>query len=259
MAAPVRPTATKAYLRSKWVFVPTVAAPGAPTVSELTGASALDVTNMLFESSARPAQSTNLARSPRRIGDATSYEFVGESQLSLGEFRYSFDPQSAALATGRKAYEKFPAGTTGYLYNRLGIDRDTDIIATHKVTGYPVEFGPQQETTEGDAEGAEVAIVQTVAITGPKAGGSRQPPASALSSPVVEEAMAHVQIKTNEHGVPSLIVDGVDLSMSVLAEGAVLDLSQIPPRLTVTVIADALEADLPVAVVEALAQAGDSA
>ena len=168
MAAPLRPTATKAYLREKWVFVPTVAGTAGPTVSEATGASSLDITNMVFASAARPAQTTNLARSPRRLGDSTTYEFVGESQLTLGELRYAFNPQGAALSDGKKAFEKFPAGTTGYLVHRLGIDRDTDIAAGQFVTVYPVEFGPQHETTEGDAEAAEVAITQTVAITGPK-------------------------------------------------------------------------------------------
>ncbi len=121
MAAPLRPAATKAYLREKWIFVP-----------------------------------------------AISGAFIGESQLTLGELRYAFNPQGAALSDGKKAFEKFPEGTTGFLVCRLGIDRDTDIAADQFVTVYPVEFGPQQETTEGDAEAAEVAITQSVAITGPK-------------------------------------------------------------------------------------------
>ena len=168
MAAPIRPSDTKAYLRDKWVFVPTgTYDPESPSAALLIGATALDVTKMFFASSARPSQSTNLARAPRRLGDGETYEFVGESQRTIGEVRYAFDPQSAALADGRKAFEKFPAGTTGFLVNRLGIDRDTDIAASQKVTSYPVEFGPQLETLEGDGEGAVVAIVQTVAQTGP--------------------------------------------------------------------------------------------
>lgn len=168
MAAPIRPSATKAYLREKVVFVPTIAAEGAPTVAELTGASALDVTKMLYASSARPSQTTNLARAPRRLGDGATYEFVGESQSSIGEVRYSFDPQAAAASDGKKAAEKFVEGTTGFLVYRWGIDRDTDVAAGQFVTVVPVEFGPQNETTEGDGEAAEVAIVQTVAQTGPK-------------------------------------------------------------------------------------------
>lgn len=168
MAAPIRPAGVKAYLKDKWVFVPTLTSTTAPSLAELNAASALDISLMMYESSARPSQSTNMARAPRRLGDGATYEFVGESQASIGELRYSFAPQAAALSDGKKAFEKFPAGTTGYLVNRLGIDRNTDLATGQFVTVYPVEFGEQHETTEGDGEGAEVAIVQPVAQTGPK-------------------------------------------------------------------------------------------
>ena len=168
MTAPVRPNATKQYLRDKWVFVPTLTSTTAPSLAELNAASALDVTKMLCASSARPTQSTNLATAPKRLGDGVTYEFVGETSLTLGELRYSFNPQGVALSNEVKAYEKFVPGTTGWMVNRLGIDRDTDLALGQFISGYPVEFGEQQETPEGDAEGAEVGIVQTVAITGPK-------------------------------------------------------------------------------------------
>lgn len=167
--APLRPAATKAYLRDKWVFVPTgTYNPDSPSLAILNGASALDVSKMYFASSARPSQTTNLAKGPRRLGDAETFEFIGETTPTLGEVRYSFNPQGAAASDGKKAFEKFPANTTGHLVNRLGIDRDTDLATGQFVTSYPVEFGPQHETAEGDGEGAEVAIMQTVAQTGPK-------------------------------------------------------------------------------------------
>src|SRR3954469_12179409 len=125
MTAPLRPSASKAYLRNSWVFVPTVAGYAAgtgPTAVEVTGASSLDVSLMLYDSSAQPSQSTNLARAPKRLGDGTTYEFVGETQATIGELRYSFDPQAAAASTGKKAKEKFTPGTTGFLVNRRGID-----------------------------------------------------------------------------------------------------------------------------------------
>lgn len=169
MAAPVRPTGTKFYLSNKWVFVPSgTYSPTAPSLAILNAATALDVTNMLFASSAQPSMSTNLARSPKRLGDAETYEFVGEAQVSFGEIRYSFNPQGAALSAGVKAYEKFTPGTIGFMVQRLGINRDTDLAVGQFVTSYPVEFGQQQETNEGDDEGAEVAVLQTVAQTGPK-------------------------------------------------------------------------------------------
>jgi hypothetical protein len=169
MAAPIRPAGTKAYLRKKIVFVPTgTYDPAAPSLAILNAATALDVTKMFYDSSAMPSQSTNMARAPKRVGDAETYEFVGESQSSIGEIRYSFNPQAAAASDGKKAFEKFPLGTTGFLVYRWGLDRDADLATGQFVTSYPVEFGPQHETQEGDAEGAEVAIVQPVAQTGPK-------------------------------------------------------------------------------------------
>lgn len=169
MAAPTRPTPTSMYLKDKWVFVPAGAYnQDSPSLAILNAATALDVTKMFFQSSARPTQSTNLVRLPKYLGDAESYENVGETNPSFGEVRYSFNPQGAALSDGVKAFEKFPAGTTGWMVNRLGIDRDTDLATGQFVTSYPVAFGPQLEVPEGDAEAALVAIVQTVAQTGPK-------------------------------------------------------------------------------------------
>lgn len=169
MAAPIRPPGTKAYLRKKVVWVPKgTYNPEAPSLAILTGATALDVTKMFYSSSASPSQSTNMARAPKRIGDGESYEFVGESQATLGEMRYSTNPQGVALSDGVKAQEKFVPGSEGFLVFRYGIDRDTDLLATQFVTSYPAECGPQLEVEEGDAEGAEMAIVQPFAQTGPK-------------------------------------------------------------------------------------------
>lgn len=167
MVLPTRPAGTKAYLTDKWVWVPTLANPSAPTVTECNGATALDVTLMFYASSAKPSQTTNLARAPKRIGDGESYEFVGETQRTLGEMRYAINPQGAALSDGQKAYEKFQDGATGYFVRRRGINRLTDLAVGNKVWVYPAECGPAGEGEEGEGEGAETAIVQTFAQTGP--------------------------------------------------------------------------------------------
>lgn len=168
MAAPIRPAAAKAFGREKWMFVPTIANTASPSLaSEINAAGSLDVTMMFFTSSARPDASVNMAKAARRLGDIESYEFVGETSYTLGEIRYSFDPQAAALSNGVKAFEKFPAGTTGYLVRRLGIDRNTDFAVGQFVSIFSVEFGPQVEVTEGDGESAEVAIKQGVALNAP--------------------------------------------------------------------------------------------
>lgn len=169
MAAPTRPAGTKAYLRRKIVIVTDAAYdPANPSLAILTGATALDVTKMFYLSSAKPSSTTNLARAPKRVGDGASYEFVGESQETLGEMRYAVDPQGAPLSDGVKCFEKLPEGTTGHVVIRYGIDRDTDLATAQFVSSYPFEAGPQDEDEEGEAEGAETAIKQVFAQTGPK-------------------------------------------------------------------------------------------
>lgn len=168
MVAALRPAGSKSYLRKRVIFVPTLASLTAPSLVTLTAASALDITNMLFQSSAMPTQSTNLARAPKRVGDGESFEFIGETQATFGELRYSYNPQGAPGSDGVKAYEKFPANTTGLIVVRRGIDRDVDLAVGQFVTIFPVEMGPQLEVDEGENEGAENAIVQMVAQTGPK-------------------------------------------------------------------------------------------
>lgn len=169
MAVPLRPVGTKMYLRSKWIWVPKATYdPASPSLAILTAVSALDVTNMFYASSAKPTQSTNLARAPKRVGDAEAYEFIGETMPTLGEMRYSYNQQAAALSDQVKAFEKFTPGVEGFLVNRRGINRDTDLAVAQFVTSYPAEAGPQMEVDEGDNEGAEDAIAQMFAQTGPK-------------------------------------------------------------------------------------------
>jgi hypothetical protein len=165
MAAPIRPAAVSAFGTEKWVFVPAIADPAAPSLAVLNGATSLDVTKMLMESSARPDASTDMARSERRVGDVESFEFPGETQWTGGEIMYQFAPQAAALSDGKKAYEKLPQGTTGYLVRRLGINRDTDLAVGQFVTCYPVAFGTQVETTVGEGASREVVIKQGVGVT----------------------------------------------------------------------------------------------
>lgn len=169
MAAPTRPAGTKAYLRKKIILVKDAAYdPDSPSLAILTGSSALDVTMMFYASSARPSTTNNMAKAPKRVGDGATYEFVGEAQESLGDVRYSFDPQAAALSVGKECAEFLPEGTKGHYVVRYGPDRDDDLALAQFVTSRPFEAGNQDEDEEGDDEGAEVAIKQALAATGPK-------------------------------------------------------------------------------------------
>lgn len=166
MAAPIRPAGAKTFGKEKWVFVPTLANPAAPaTATELTAASALDVSCYFYSSSGKPDVSQDRVTPPPRICDTQQYEAMGLGKWQGGDLHYAVDPQAAAGSDGKKALEKFPEGTTGYLVQRLGVDVDTDFAAGQFVSVYPVELGTPVVTNEGDGEAAEAAIKQAFAIT----------------------------------------------------------------------------------------------
>ena len=168
MAEPLRPSPVKTLARENWVFVPTIADASAPTLAEITGASSLDVTRILFADGApQPQQNTNAVEQNRRFGDSVVRQSVGTTTYGGGELRYQFDPQAAAASNGKKAYEKFGGSTnvTGYFVRRQGIGRAVAFAANQFVDVYPVEIGPGQPTSTGEGDNAETAAVSTYVVS----------------------------------------------------------------------------------------------
>ena len=173
MAEPLRPAAAKTFGRENWIFIPTIAsATLAPTVAEITGASALDVTRIAF-AGAEPElnSSTNRVKLDRRAGDTEAYEFIGETAYEGGDAVMQFSPQAAALSDGKKAWEKFAAGgVTGFMAKREDVARATAGAAGQFLSKvFPVEFGPGIPTKQGEGEAGQGAFRVTFAITGPPA------------------------------------------------------------------------------------------
>lgn len=168
MAAPLRPTPASIYGKENWIFVPTIANPAAPTATtEVSAASSLDITNIIFADTAKPAQTTNRVTQERRLGDTVLAEFIGNTTYGGGEMHYQHDPQAAALSNGKKAIEKFTyTGTSGFLVQRLGLSNSTTPAAGQFVNVYPVQIGPSFPSQAGDSETAEAGLVATFAITG---------------------------------------------------------------------------------------------
>lgn len=171
MAEPLRPAATKIYGRKNYILIPAwsgFAAGTGPTVAEITSASGLDVTRIVFQDGApNPTQNTNLVEQMRRYGDTQVAEFVGETKHTGGQMDYALGSQAAALADGVKLWELIPEGAAFFLVRRLGVARATTPIATHRVTGWQVEFGPSLEIEKGDGENAEAGATTTFAVLGP--------------------------------------------------------------------------------------------
>lgn len=166
MTEPIRPAATKTHGRENWVFVPTIASIAAPTALEVSGASSLDITNIVFADGApNPTQNTNRVTQNRRLGDTTVPEFIGDTTYQGGDLTYAFAAQAASGSDGKKLWEKIPEGTTGYLVRRMGIARSTAPTAGQFVSVFPVEFGPSMPTKNGDGESGEAAAMVSFAVT----------------------------------------------------------------------------------------------
>jgi hypothetical protein len=171
MAEPLRPDATKTYGKKNWLWIPTwsgYAAGTGPTVPEITSASGLDVSRIVFaDGEAKPSQATNRVEQQRRVADTSTTEFIGETKHTGGDLTYQMASQAAAASDGVKLWELIPEGTTGFLVRRLGVARATTPIAGHFVTGWAVEFGPSLEVEVGTGENAESGAMVTFAVTAP--------------------------------------------------------------------------------------------
>lgn len=170
MAAPIRPNPVKTFGKDKWVFVATISSIAAPTAAEVTHATVLDITMMAFDGDGYPTQSTNRPVTERRIGDTIQYEQIGIQNISGGTMMFAIQPQAAGASDGKKAWEKFVAGTTGYLVRRMGTAVATDLAAGQFVTVYPVEYGAPFPMIVGEGESGEAGFASDYAVTGPISG-----------------------------------------------------------------------------------------
>jgi hypothetical protein len=169
MAAPITPAGVNVQGKVKTVFSPTGSLT-APSVATFTGTSALDVSNILYADGWSYTREQAKNPAPRRLGTKRVWEIDGSISESLGDLRYTVDPQGAAGSDGKKAYEKFPEGTTGYFLMRKGLDVDTDLAAGQLVEVIPVKLLARHITGDPADEAAEFTVVQGILVSAPGKG-----------------------------------------------------------------------------------------
>jgi hypothetical protein len=161
------PVGVKAEGNLKVAYVPTIAVPTAPTVTECTAAGALDVSFFFTAGNFKPG-GEQARGDDRRVGSRQTFEVLGREKSSIDDIVYIADPQAAALTASNKAMELFQANVTGFFVVRYGLDAETvDFTAAQKVWVWPIIFGGQymSELAEND-EFAKITIKQAVAVTG---------------------------------------------------------------------------------------------
>lgn len=151
------------------IFVPDLADPTAPTVTELTGATAINLSCALrgFEPTAAQASVQDIRLCSREV-----YESPGRVTPTINDITYVYDPQAAGQADATNAhYDTLVQGITGYLVDRRGLDaRTVDILADQIVDVYPVTLGQQRRVpVDPSAEGGKFEVIQKPFVTGPPA------------------------------------------------------------------------------------------
>jgi len=103
-------------------WLPTLADPTAPKVSELTGATAVKLECLL--SSAPDFSSSVETGKIKRLCSSVPREVAGSRSYSIGDLTLAYDPQSMATALS-KGYVALAEGATGYFVLRSGVHVDT--------------------------------------------------------------------------------------------------------------------------------------
>lgn len=171
MPLPIRPPAAKAYTRTNWIWIPTIASAAlAPTVAEATGASALDITLMGFDGTMPDPQLDGpLVDQQRRFGDSVVYQFAGPVKYTGGTVVLQMNPQAAAASDPVKAWEKFTVGATGFFARRLNVSLEVNVTAGQFLDVFPAEIGGRLPGMQGSGPEAEGAFSFSWAVTAPPA------------------------------------------------------------------------------------------
>lgn len=165
MAAPIKPALKRAFGNDAWTFVPAIANTSAPTVAEVTAATGFNLSCSLFGE--QEGISTEVAKVtlPRILGETDTFEVNGETTHSMADLMVSFDPQAAAGADGKKAWEAMSDGESGFLVRRQGVTATTDFAAGQFVDVVPVTLGTKVPTKTGTGADGVYAFTVGASIT----------------------------------------------------------------------------------------------
>lgn len=155
MAAPIMPQKVQSNGKDSWWFAPAVADLDAPTTTEINAVSGLNISCFLLAEQDGVTGTTEKIRLARLLCETSTTEGLGEQTFSLAPIMGVFDPQAASGSDGKKAWDLFKSGASGYLIRRQGVkaDVDTDVTAGEFVDVFKVEVAeatPGKSSTGSD-------------------------------------------------------------------------------------------------------------
>jgi hypothetical protein len=169
----VFPEAVTSQGRKKVLILTTEpASESAVTVAEIGAAvtAGLEAT-MYFLGQFAPGGSQNKGNGPRRVGESSQLQRLGNAQYESPTLSYVHDPQGSDSDVANKVKAALDPGAEVWIIERAGIDVDTAFAADDKYRIHHLELGEQFFTSSGDDEFAiEVVNQETGYLTPPLAG-----------------------------------------------------------------------------------------
>lgn len=148
----------------KVAWVPTLADPSAPSLTELSATGALDIscyiTDQNFSPSADDATATDTRLCSKQV-----FETLGAATWSIDNIIYVYDPQNPE-SLSNKAYAAMKRGSHGYLVVRWGKDLEEfpDFAADDIVDVFPVQLGSQVK--QPPEQNSKLKVSQKPVVTG---------------------------------------------------------------------------------------------
>ena len=130
MAAPIMPQKVQSNGKDSWWFAPAVADIDAPTALEVNAVSGLNISCFLLAEQDGVSSTTEKIRLARLLCETSTTEGLGEQTFTLAPIQGVFDPQATSGSDGKKAWELFKSGASGYLIRRQGVKANVDAAVT---------------------------------------------------------------------------------------------------------------------------------
>lgn len=164
------PASIQAAGTVKVTFLPALANPAAPTLIELNGTDAVDL-SFFFRADAFAIAIAQDKVDDTRLGDAAKREALGLPAYTIDSLRYMYNPQALPTTPDNKAFTVLKEGVNGFFALRFGskaLLSSADWAATQRVGSvYQVSLGAQLKTIPtGDNAIHQIEQNVTTALVG---------------------------------------------------------------------------------------------
>ncbi len=144
-------------------FVPAIADPAAPTVTEIDAGVPLSCALYGWATSVDQPTSTSA-----KYCDAQPRQRLGTAAYSAGPIVYDYDPQGTDVGGNYAHYDALTPGLTGYMVDRRGIGSMEATAVGQVVDVWPVKLGAiiRVDIDPNNTDGESLRTQQIVSVTG---------------------------------------------------------------------------------------------